>query len=120
MLGQKVQGAIFLRIVKFSKCNVVGKMNGACLLFKTMMIPEILGTAAMTFGSVCPAHAVTTRDTIKCIFFEQRLLISRAYIFCWYQATTLLDTNRPRFFTIPRAVHLKTDLHTIRRWFSES
>ena len=44
-------GRLVFKDVKVPKENIVGTINGAYSVFKTMMIPERLGTAAMTIGS---------------------------------------------------------------------
>ena len=47
------------------KENVIGKVNGAFAVFSTMMIPERLGTAAMTIGGARVALDVATNYTTR-------------------------------------------------------
>jgi alkylation response protein AidB-like acyl-CoA dehydrogenase len=48
------------RDVKVPKENLLGRLNGGAAVFNTMMIPERLGTAAMTIGAARPALDVAT------------------------------------------------------------
>lgn len=43
--------------------NIVGELHGARAVLDTMMIPERLGTAAMTIGAARPALEIATRYT---------------------------------------------------------
>ena len=51
--------------------NVVGDIHGAYAVFNTMMIPERLGTAAMTIGAARPALEVATGYTTRRKAFGQ-------------------------------------------------
>ena len=51
---------LIFKDVKVPKSNVVGKVQGAYAVFNTMMIPERLGTAAMTIGAARPALEIAT------------------------------------------------------------
>ena len=48
-------GRIVFKDVEVPKENVIGEVNNAYAVFNTMMIPERLGTAAMTIGAARPA-----------------------------------------------------------------
>lgn len=48
-------GRLAFRDVKVPRENIVGKLHSAVNVFNTMMIPERLGTAAMTIGAARPA-----------------------------------------------------------------
>ena len=58
-------GRIIFKDVKVPEENVVGEVNGAYAVFNTMMIPERLGTAAMTIGATRPALEVATAYTSR-------------------------------------------------------
>ena len=50
--------------VHVPRANLVGELHGAYPVFTTMMVPERLGTAAMTVG---PARAALDIATLHCI-----------------------------------------------------
>jgi butyryl-CoA dehydrogenase len=54
-------GRLVFKDVKVPKENILGAKNGALAVFNTMMIPERLGTAAMTIGAARPALEVGHR-----------------------------------------------------------
>ena len=53
--------------------NIVGQLNNAYAVFNTMMIPERLGTAAMTIGAARPALDIATRYTSRRRAFGQTI-----------------------------------------------
>jgi len=57
-------GRLVFKDVKVPKENVLGQVNGAYPVFNTMMIPERLGTAAMTIGAARPALVYTTSRAV--------------------------------------------------------
>ena len=61
---------LLFRDVKVPRENVVGKVNGAYDVFNTMMIPERLGTAAMTIGAARPALEIATSYT--CLLYTSK------------------------------------------------
>ena len=67
LMGCRGGGAsrLVFRDVKVPKENIVGKLNGGYAVFNTMMIPERLGTAAMTIGAARPALDIATGYTSK-------------------------------------------------------
>ncbi|MCF8026713.1 MAG: acyl-CoA/acyl-ACP dehydrogenase, partial [Desulfobacteraceae bacterium] len=58
-------GRLVFKDVKVPKENVVGELHGAYPVFQTMMIPERLGTAAMTIGAARPALDIATGYTTR-------------------------------------------------------
>ncbi len=57
--------------VKVPKKNLLGELNQGVKIFNTMMIPERLGTAAMTIGAAIPAVDIATGYTSKRKAFGQ-------------------------------------------------
>lgn len=113
-------GRLVFKDVKVPKKNVVGKIHGAYPVFKTMMIPERLGTAAMTIGSARPALEVAANYTTKRKAFGTTINNFQGVNFQVAEAATLLDACRSMIYTTACAVDRKADPHTIRRMVSES
>jgi alkylation response protein AidB-like acyl-CoA dehydrogenase len=113
-------GRLVFKNVKVPKTNVVGKINGAYPVFKTMMIPERLGTAAMTIGSARPALDVATSYTTKRKAFGTTINNFQGVNFQVAEAAMLLDACRSMIYTTACAVDQKADPNTIRRMVSES
>jgi butyryl-CoA dehydrogenase len=102
------------------KENVVGKINGAYAVFQTMMIPERLGTAAMTIGSARPAVDVATGYTTRRKAFGATINNFQGVSFQVAEAVMLLDAARSLIYTTARAVDEKIAPRRIRRMVSES
>lgn len=113
-------GRLVFKDVKVPKKNVIGKINGAYPIFKTMMIPERLGTAAMTIGSARPALDVATSYTTKRKAFGTTINNFQGVNFQVAEAAMLLDACRSMIYTAACAVDQKADPNTIRRMVSES
>ena len=106
--------------VRVPKENVVGKINGAYPVFKTMMVPERLGTAAMTIGSARPALDVATEYTTKRKAFGTTINNFQGVNFQIAEAAMLLDVCRSMIYTTARAVDQQADPNQVRRMVSES
>lgn len=106
--------------VRVPKENIVGTLNGAFAVFNTMMIPERLGTAAMTIGAARPALEVATTYTTKRRAFGQPINRYQGVSFQVAEAATLMDACRSMIYTTSRAVDAKIDPARIRRMVSES
>jgi butyryl-CoA dehydrogenase len=102
------------------KENVVGKINGAYAVFQTMMIPERLGTAAMTIGSARPAVDIATGYTTRRKAFGAAINNFQGVSFQVAEAVMLLDAARSMIYTTARAVDEKIAPRRIRRMVSES
>ena len=113
-------GRLVFRDVKVPKENVVGKLNGAYAVFNTMMIPERLGTAAMTLGAARPALDVATAYTTRRKAFGQTINQFQGVSFQVAEAATLLDAGRSMVYTTARAVDVGIEAHRIRRMVSET
>jgi len=113
-------GRLVFKNVKVPKKNVIGKINGAYPVFKTMMIPERLGTAAMTIGSARPALDVATEYTTKRKAFGTTINNFQGVNFQIAEAAMLLDVCRSMIYTTARAVDHQADPNKVRRMVSES
>ncbi len=113
-------GRLVFKNVKVPKENVVGKIHGAYDVFNTMMIPERLGTAAMTIGSARAALDVATAYTTRRKAFGQVINQFQGVSFQVAEAATLLDACRAMANMTARAVDAGANVNLIRRLVSES
>ncbi len=113
-------GRLVFRNVKVPKGNIVGKLHGAYDVFNTMMIPERLGSAAMTIGSARTALDVATNYTTKRKAFGKVINTFQGVSFQVAEAAMLLDACRAMAYATARAVDSGVDLNVIRRYVSES
>lgn len=113
-------GRLVFKNVRVPKENVVGKIHGAYDVFNTMMIPERLGTAAMTIGSARAALDVATAYTTRRKAFGQVINQFQGVSFQVAEAATLLDACRAMANMTARAVDAGAGVNLIRRLVSES
>ena len=106
--------------VKVPKENLLGELNQGVAIFNTMMIPERLGTSAMTIGSAKPAVDVATGYTSKRKAFGQPVANFQGVSFQVAEAVTLLDASRSIIYTTARAVDEQIDAKQIRRLISQA
>ncbi|MEH0020743.1 MAG: acyl-CoA dehydrogenase family protein [Desulfobacter sp.] len=102
------------------KQNLLGRLNRGVDVFNTMMIPERLGTAAMTIGAALPAVDVATGYTSKRKAFGKPVAAFQGVSFQVAEAVTLLDAARAMIYTTARAVDAGIDPRQVRRLVSES
>jgi len=102
------------------KENLLGELNQGVKVFNTMMIPERLGTAAMTIGAAVPALDVATGYTSKRKAFGQPVAAFQGVSFQVAEAITLLDAARAVIYTTARAVDEQINERRIRRLVSQS
>ncbi|WP_027369508.1 acyl-CoA dehydrogenase family protein [Desulfovermiculus halophilus] len=113
-------GRVVFRDVRVPKDNIVGQVNDAYAVFTTMMIPERLGTAAMTIGAAAPGLEVATDYTSKRKAFGTPVSTFQGVSFQVAEAATLLDASRSMVYTTSRAVDSGQDPRLIRRLVSET
>jgi butyryl-CoA dehydrogenase len=113
-------GRMTFRDVVVPAENVVGRLHGGAAVFDTMMIPERLGTAAMTIGAARPALEIATGYTLKRKAFGQPIHQFQGVSFQVAEAAILLDAARAMVDTTSRAVVAGADRATIRRLVSET
>lgn len=102
------------------KENIIGKFNGAYDVFNTMMIPERLGTAAMTIGAARPALEVSTGYTTRRKAFGHTINHYQGVNFQVAEAAMLLDACRSMIYTTSKAVDEGIESDRIRRLVSET
>ena len=100
--------------------NLLGGLNQGVKVFNTMMIPERLGTAAMTIGAAVPAVDVATGYTSKRKAFGRPVAAFQGVSFQVAEAVTLLDAARAMIYTTARAVDARIPDKQVRRLVSES
>lgn len=113
-------GRVVFREVKVPRENIIGRLNGAYAVFNTMMIPERLGTAAMTIGAARPALDVATSYTTKRKAFGQTINQFQGVSFQVAEAAMLLDAARSLVYTTARSVDTGCQQNLIRRMVSET
>lgn len=111
---------LIFKDAKVPRNNVLGRVNGAYDVFNTMMIPERLGTALMTIGSVRPALEIATSYTSRRKAFGQIIATFEGVSFQIAEAVMLLDASRSMGYTTARAVDSGVEIDRIRRLVSES
>lgn len=100
--------------------NVLGKVHGANEVFFSMMIPERLGTAAMTIGAARPALEMATRYSGRRKAFGQPIREFQGVSFQIADAVTLLDASRSMVCTTAQAVDAGANANLVRRMVSET
>ncbi|MEJ5366244.1 MAG: acyl-CoA dehydrogenase family protein [Desulfosoma sp.] len=111
---------LVFRDVKVPKENVLGRVNGGFEVFKTMMIPERLGTAAMTIGAARPALEVATGYSTRRKAFGRPIHEFQGVSFQVAEAAMLLDVSRAMVHATAQAVDRKAPAATVRRLISET
>ncbi|MBN2297794.1 MAG: acyl-CoA/acyl-ACP dehydrogenase [Deltaproteobacteria bacterium] len=114
-------GRLVLRDVRVPERYALGGINGGYDVFVRMMIPERLGTAAMTLGSVRPALEIATRYTSKRKAFGLPIQMFQAVGFKVADCALLLDAARSMVYSTCLAVD-SGNVHPgrIRRMVSQS
>lgn len=122
LMGCRGGGAarILFRDVKVPKENIVGKLHGGYAVFNTMMVPERLGTAAMTIGAARPALEIATGYTLRRKAFGSPIAQYQGVSFQIAEAAMLLDASRSMAYTTSRAVDTGMPQNEIRRLVSET
>ena len=114
-------GRLLLKDVRVPDRFVLNGINGGTAVFQQMMVPERLGTAAMTIGTVRPAIEIATRYTARRKAFGQQIMNYQAVGFKVADCATLLDTIRSVVYSTCLAIDSgKTDAGRIRRMISQS
>jgi len=113
-------GRIVFKDVRVPRTNVVGAINGAYAVFNTMMIPERLGTAAMTIGAARPALDVATGYSRRRKAFGTTINSFQGVSFQIAEAAMLLDASRAMVYATCTAVDGAESPETIRRMVSQT
>jgi len=122
LMGSRGGGAgrLVFKDVEVPKENVVGQVDNAFAVFNTMMIPERLGTAAMTIGAARPALEVATGYTTRRKAFGKTINEFQGVSFQVAEAAMLLDACRAMIYATARAVDENVNPDRIRRMVSEA
>jgi len=114
-------GRLVLRDVRVPQRYALGGINQGFEVFVRMMIPERLGTAAMTLGSVRPAIEIATRYTSKRKAFGLPIQHFEAVGFKVADSVMLLDAARSMVYSTCLAVDSgKVHPGRVRRMVSQS
>lgn len=122
LMGSRGGGTGRLRFtdVDVPAANVVGRVHGGVEVFETMMVPERLGTAAMTIGPAAAALEVAGGYTTRRKAFGRTINRFQGVSFQVAEASMLLDASRSLVYTTARAVDAGGDPATTRRHISET
>ena len=113
-------GRLVFDNVKVPKENIVGELHGAYPVFNTMMIPERLGTSAMTVGPARSALDVATKYTNRRKQFGQPINRFQGVSFQVADAVKLIDASRSQVYTTSMAVDNGVEEKKIRRFICQS
>jgi alkylation response protein AidB-like acyl-CoA dehydrogenase len=106
--------------VKVPRANLLGELHGAYPVFTTMMVPERLGTAAMTIGPARAALDVATHYTSKRRAFGQVINRFQGVSFQVAEAAMLLDASRAMVHSTAVAADKPIETDRLRRLVSET
>lgn len=113
-------GRVVFHDVEVPAENVVGILDGGEQVFNTMMIPERLGTAAMTIGPARASLEVAGGYTTRRKAFGKTINRFQGVSFQVAEASMLLDAARSMVYTTARAVDEGEDPEKTRRYISET
>src|SRR5450756_1839169 len=113
-------GRVVFHDVRVRKEDAVGKIDGGVEVFNTMMIPERLGTAAMTIGPARAALEVAGGYTTRRKAFGRTINRFEGVSFQVAEASMLLDAARALVYTTARAVDAGEEPGRTRRYISET
>ncbi len=114
-------GRLVLKDVRVPERYALGGINGGYQVFVRMMIPERLGTAAMTIGSVRPAIEIATRYTARRKAFGFPIQMFQAVGFKVADCALKLDAMRSMVYTTACAVDSgSVNPGRVRRMVSQS
>ncbi len=111
---------LVFRDVEVPVANVLGEIDGGADVFQTMMIPERLGTAAMTIGAARPALEIATDYTGKRKAFGQPIAAFQGVSFQIAESAMLLDASRAMVYATALAVDRGEAQARVRRMISET
>ncbi|MBN2159571.1 MAG: acyl-CoA/acyl-ACP dehydrogenase [Spirochaetes bacterium] len=97
-------GRVIFNDVRVPERYALNGINGGFEVFVRMMIPERLGTAAMTIGSVRPALEIATRYTTRRKAFGQPVMNFQAVGFKVADSALLLDAARSMVYSTCLAI----------------
>jgi alkylation response protein AidB-like acyl-CoA dehydrogenase len=113
-------GRVVFDDVEVPRDNVVGRVDGGVVVFYTMMIPERLGTAAMTIGPAAAALEVAGGYTTRRRAFAHHINDFQGVSFQVAEASMLLDAARSLVYTTALALDSGGAPELTRRYISET
>ncbi|MGC8737516.1 MAG: acyl-CoA dehydrogenase family protein [Candidatus Hydrogenedens sp.] len=114
-------GRLILNEVKVPERYALNGINGGFNVFVRNMIPERLGTSAMTIGSVRPAIEIATKYTSRRKAFGQPIANFQAVGFKVADSVMLLDASRAMVYSTAQAVDSgKVHPGRVRRMISQT
>jgi len=114
-------GRLILDNVRVPERYALNGINNGFEVFMTNMIPERLGTAAMTIGSVRPALEIATSYTSRRKAFGQPIMNFQAVGFKIADCSMKMDAMRAMAYATAMAIDSgKTSAGRIRRMVSQS
>ncbi|MGO8822322.1 MAG: acyl-CoA dehydrogenase family protein [Desulfomonilaceae bacterium] len=113
-------GRIVFRQVKVPKKNIVGRLNDAYAVFNTMMVPERLGTAAMTIGAARPALEIATRYSTRRKAFGKTINEFQGVSFQIAEASMNMDACQSLVYATCNAVDTGQNPNLVRKMVSET
>jgi alkylation response protein AidB-like acyl-CoA dehydrogenase len=122
LMGCRGGGAsrVVFKDVRVPAANLLGDLHGGARVFETMMIPERLGTAAMTVGAARPALEIATDYTARRKAFGRAVRHFQGVSFQIAEATMLLDASRAMVYSACAAVDGGEPSRRVRRLISET
>jgi alkylation response protein AidB-like acyl-CoA dehydrogenase len=111
---------LLFKDVRVPRANLVGELHGAYPVFTTMMVPERLGTAAMTIGPARTALDVATHYTSKRRAFGQVINRFQGVSFQVAEGAMLLDASRAMVHSTACAADAPIETDRLRRLVSET
>jgi alkylation response protein AidB-like acyl-CoA dehydrogenase len=100
--------------------NLVGELHGAFDVFNSMMVPERLGTAAMTIGAARSALEVATGYSTRRKAFGRTINQFQGVSFQVAEAAMLMDASRSLVYATARAADASIAPDRLRRMVSET
>lgn len=114
-------GRVIFDEVRVPERYALNGINNGYEVFVRMMIPERLGTAAMTLGSVRPAIEIATKYTSRRKAFGTQIMNFQAVGFKVADSVTMLDAARSLVYTTSLAADSnRTHPNRLRRLVSET
>jgi len=114
-------GRVILNDVRVPERYALNGINGGFDVFQTNMVPERLGTAAMTIGAVRPAVEIATRYTSRRKAFGKPIMNFEAVGFKVADCVLSLDTMRAMAYATAKAADSgKVHAGRVRRMVSET
>jgi alkylation response protein AidB-like acyl-CoA dehydrogenase len=122
LMGCRGGGAsrVVFRDVRVPRANLLGELHGGLAVFDTMMVPERLGTAAMTIGAARPALEIATSYALRRKAFGQEIYRFQGVSFPLAESVMLLDAARAMVYATCLAVQSEEPRNVIRRRVSET